>query len=82
MTARFSWNQRNTRGHRPRLQQNASHNRVFQQPASSLKASSSEDRVLIEVEDECGGLLPGDSEDLFRSLESSEAPIDPAWAWV
>ena len=27
------------------------------------------DRVLFEVEDECGGLPPGSSEDLFRSFE-------------
>jgi signal transduction histidine kinase len=31
-----------------------------------LGAYSSLDRVLIEVEDECGGLLVGDAEDLFR----------------
>jgi signal transduction histidine kinase len=35
----------------------------------SLRTSSSMDRVLIEVEDECGGLPPGDSEDLFRLFE-------------
>jgi len=35
----------------------------------SLKTSSSADRVLIEVEDECGGLPPGDAEDLFRLFE-------------
>lgn len=40
-----------------------SHGRV------SLKTSSSAERVLIEVEDECGGLPPGDSEDLFRLFE-------------
>ena len=27
------------------------------------------ERVCIEVEDECGGLPPGDEEDLFRSFE-------------
>src|SRR4029079_16831890 len=27
------------------------------------------DRVLIEVEDECGGLPPGKAEDLFRPFE-------------
>jgi signal transduction histidine kinase len=35
----------------------------------SLKASSTEDRVLIEVEDECGGLPPGKAEELFRPFE-------------
>jgi signal transduction histidine kinase len=40
-----------------------SHGRV------SLKTSSSADRVLIEVEDECGGLPPGDAEHLFRLFE-------------
>jgi signal transduction histidine kinase len=40
-----------------------SHGRV------SLKTCSSADRVLIEVEDECGGLPPGDAEDLFRLFE-------------
>jgi signal transduction histidine kinase len=35
----------------------------------SLTASKSADQVLIEVEDECGGLPPGDAEGLFRSFE-------------
>jgi signal transduction histidine kinase len=35
----------------------------------SLKTFSSAARVLIEVEDECGGLPPGDPEDLFRLFE-------------
>ena len=30
-------------------------------------------RVLIEVEDECGGLPPGRAEDLFRSFEQRSA---------
>jgi signal transduction histidine kinase len=34
-----------------------------------LKSFSSADRVLIEVEDECGGLPPGDAEELFRLFE-------------
>ena len=34
-----------------------------------LTAFSSADRVLIEVKDECGGLPPGDTEDLFRMFE-------------
>jgi hypothetical protein len=43
----------------------------FTRPRSRvlLKAFSSTDRVLIEVEDECGGLPEGDSEDLFHLFE-------------
>ena len=32
----------------------------------TLRVSASNERVLIEIEDECGGLPPGDVEDLFR----------------
>lgn len=32
----------------------------------SLRVRSSDERVLIEVEDECGGLPDGDANDLFR----------------
>jgi signal transduction histidine kinase len=39
----------------------------------SLKALSAANRVLIEVEDECGGLPPGDTEDLFRMFEQRSA---------
>jgi signal transduction histidine kinase len=35
----------------------------------SLKTSSTKDRVLIEVEDECGGLPPGRAAELFRPFE-------------
>src|SRR5688572_27035912 len=35
--------------------------------------ASAEGRVLIEVEDECGGLPPGNAEDLFRSFEQRSA---------
>jgi signal transduction histidine kinase len=35
----------------------------------SLKSFSSDDRILIEIEDECGGLPAGDTEDLFRPFE-------------
>jgi signal transduction histidine kinase len=35
----------------------------------SLRTFSSADRIVIEVEDECGGLPSGESEDLFRSFE-------------
>ncbi|AKJ07533.1 Sensory box histidine kinase/response regulator [Archangium gephyra] len=34
-----------------------------------LRAYTSEGRVLIEVEDECGGLPPGKAEELFRPFE-------------
>src|SRR5580700_434193 len=35
----------------------------------SLKASSTKERVLIEVEDECGGLPPGKADELFRPFK-------------
>jgi signal transduction histidine kinase len=35
----------------------------------SLKTSSTNDRVFIEVEDECGGLAPGKAEELFKPFE-------------
>ena len=35
----------------------------------SLTTSITADRVLIEVEDECGGLPPGEAEHLFRMFE-------------
>jgi signal transduction histidine kinase len=35
----------------------------------SLNASSTKDRVLIEVKDECGGLPPGKADELFRPFE-------------
>jgi len=35
----------------------------------SLKTSASDRRVVIEVEDECGGLPPGKAEELFRPFE-------------
>lgn len=40
----------------------------FTQPGTtvSIRASTTTDRVLIEVEDECGGLPPGKVEDLLR----------------
>jgi signal transduction histidine kinase len=39
----------------------------------SLKTSSTRDRVLIEVEDECGGLPPGKVDTLFRPFEQRGA---------
>jgi signal transduction histidine kinase len=43
----------------------------FTRPASHvvLRASSTPERVLIEVEDECGGLAAGAAEELFRPFE-------------
>jgi signal transduction histidine kinase len=35
----------------------------------SLKTYSTEQRVLIEVDDECGGLPPGKADELFREFE-------------
>ena len=35
----------------------------------SLETRTSAERVLIEVSDECGGLPPGDTEDLFRPFQ-------------
>jgi hypothetical protein len=39
----------------------------------SLKASSTPDRVLIEVEDECGGLPPHKGDELFRPFQQRGA---------
>jgi signal transduction histidine kinase len=39
----------------------------------SLAARAAEDRVLIEVEDECGGLPAGKAEDLFRPFEQKSS---------
>jgi len=39
----------------------------------SLRTSSTTDRALIEVEDECGGLPPGTAEELFRPFERRSA---------
>ena len=38
-----------------------------------LRVRTSADRVLIEVQDECGGLPTGDAEDLFRPFEQRGA---------
>jgi signal transduction histidine kinase len=39
----------------------------------SILAAAKDDRVLIEVQDECGGLPPGNAEDLFRPFERRSA---------
>ncbi len=39
----------------------------------TLRTTATADRVLIEVEDECGGLLPGSTERLFRPFERQSA---------
>jgi diguanylate cyclase (GGDEF)-like protein len=39
----------------------------------AVRARATSDRVLIEVQDECGGLPPGKAEDLFRPFEQRGA---------
>jgi signal transduction histidine kinase len=39
----------------------------------ALRTTATDDRVLIEVEDECGGLPPGKAEELFRPFEQRSA---------
>jgi signal transduction histidine kinase len=39
----------------------------------TLRVSANPDRVLIEVEDECGGLPPGNLNDLFRPFDQRNA---------
>lgn len=41
--------------------------------AVTLRVDASADRVLIEVEDECGGLLSGNITELFRAFEQKSA---------
>src|SRR5687768_16817409 len=47
----------------------------FTRPRSAvtLRVGASAERVLIEVEDECGGLPEGNTEDLFRPFEQRSA---------
>jgi signal transduction histidine kinase len=47
----------------------------FTRPSTTvtLRADTGGDRVLIEVEDECGGLLSGNPDDLFRPFEQQSA---------
>jgi len=43
------------------------------QSAVTLRVGASAERVLIEVEDECGGLPEGNTDDLFRPFEQRSA---------
>jgi signal transduction histidine kinase len=43
------------------------------QTGITLRVGSSEDRVLIEIEDECGGLPSGNPDDLFSAFEQRGA---------
>ena len=47
----------------------------FSRPAGrvSLKAYGAADRILIEVQDECGGLPPGKADAMFRPFEQLDA---------
>jgi signal transduction histidine kinase len=47
----------------------------FTRPGTTvtLRVSASPDRVRIEIEDECGGLPPGDVNDLFRPFDQRSA---------
>ena len=43
------------------------------QTAVTLRVRSTDERVLIEIEDECGGLPRGDADELFRPFEQRGA---------
>ena len=47
----------------------------FTKPSTTvtLRVGASSDRVLLEVQDECGGLPVGDANDLFRPFEQRSA---------
>ena len=47
--------------------------RSFLQPGKRLKLHPDDLIVLVEVEDECGGLPEGQSEELFHSFEERGA---------
>jgi hypothetical protein len=55
----------------------------FTRPGTTvvLSATAGPERVLIEVEDECGGLATANLNELFRP-SSSGARIERGWAWV
>jgi hypothetical protein len=44
----------------------------------TLRVCAPAERVLIEIQDECGG-LPGETSMNCSAHSSSEAPIEPAW---
>ena len=46
----------------------------------SVTTKATADRVVIEVEDECGGLGPGGREDLFRAFTQAVITRDSALA--
>jgi K+-sensing histidine kinase KdpD len=46
---------------------------------SRSEPSANAHRVLIEVEDECGGLPPGKAEELFDAFQQ-RAKSEPVWA--
>ena len=48
----------------------------------TLSVGASAERVLIEIQDECGGLPGGNVIDMFRPFEQRNADRwDSAWAW-
>jgi hypothetical protein len=49
--------------------------------AVTLEVSASAERVLIEIQDECGGLPAGTSPN-YSARSNSAAPIGPVWALV
>ena len=55
------------------LQNAMKYNRAQGQIVLRTDTRTTPDRVLIEVEDECGGLPPGQAEDLFRPFEQRGA---------
>ena len=51
-----------------------------QQTVVTMRAGRSEERVLIEIEDECGGLPTGDTDEMFRPFEQRSRPApDSGW---
>ena len=48
----------------------------------SLKARASHDRVLIDIEDECGGLPSGTAAELFQPLHQRAADRTGLGAWL
>ncbi len=56
----------------------------FTRPATTvtLRVGASAERVLIEIQDECGGLPRGGISTNCSVHSSSAALIEPAWAWA